>query len=462
MMKNIDLIANQVYTVEIFDSALPDGYGVAKYDNFIIFVPGALPGEKVKVKISKITKSFAYGEIMEIIEKSPFEIQSPCPNHSNLCGGCLLINLDYQVQLNFKKKHLTDTLAKIGSIDRNKLTNINIIPSPDIYFYRNKMEFSFGEHEGKLILGLRERVSPLTDFQGKVINITDCAIFSPKLAQIFDFFTRELNKLGLKAYNLITGKGFLRNLVIREAKNTGEIMVILSTAQGEIPEINRLAEKLFDTIKEIKSFYFVENKKQGNLFVYDKIKYTHGSDFIIEKLGDLLFHIYPDTFFQPNTKIAQIMYETVTRIISEQNKKHILGLYCGSGTMELFLAKNIISVTGIDCSAKNISAALDNARINNIYNTLFYKTKTENFQGFGKSNYDAVIVDPPRSGLSGKTINLLSKSNINTILYLSCNPSTLARDVKTFKGKGFLVRDIDSFDQFPHTGHLETLITLNR
>jgi len=463
-MENCAFQKNQLYNLEIIDSALPDGWGVARYNNFIVFVPDTLPGDKVTAKITKLKTNFAYAELVSITHKSPFAATVNCTNKTSLCGGCLFINFDYDKQLELKKKHLLANLKKTGETVFCRTENIEIIPSPDIFFYRNKMELSFGEKNGNLIIGLMEKVSPFKNFEGNVQKLKDCPIFSPHLPEIIDFFAGELGKLNLKPYNIVTGKGFLRNLVVRESKNTGEIMVILSAAKGDIPEIKNIADNLFNNIARIKSFYFVENNNPGNLFVYDKIKYIHGSRSIEEKIENLKFQIYPDTFFQPNTKMAQIIYGNIAGIMLKRNLEKPAGLYCGSAALEIYLAKFLKSVTGIDSNAKNIRAAIENSKINNIQNANFKTAKVENLlpSDLNPKNYDSIIADPPRSGLSPKAINLLAKSGLAHIIYLSCNNATFCRDIKSLKTSGFEVKNILTFDQFPHTGHLETLAVLER
>ena len=490
-------LRHNMATVEITDVALPNNYGVAKEDGLVIFVPDAVPGDRVRVRIIKESKRFAYGEIVEMLIPSPFRVSPECP-HFGPCGGCTFQNFTYEKQLEIKENYLLQTLKRIGGLNTECIKISPIIPSPDIFFYRNKLELSFGNQDGSITLGLRERVSPFKGYEGNVIPLKTCLISSHAVEKIIPLFAEFAKKHGLAAYNPLTGHGFLRHLILRESKTTGELMAILETKEGIIPDLippenplsppfpeqNRfgtgakglnppsppfikggnwggLWQALTKFVPEIKSLYRIINNKPGDDFHPEKSYCIAGKPYIEETLNNIKFRVFPESFFQPNTKSAEILYRKIVELTRLEPYEKVLGLYCGAGPIEISLSQHAKEVIGIDSTHTNIINARENCRLNGIKNCLFYEGKIETvLNTVNLKDVDLLIVDPPRAGISKKGLEYIFKLHPQKIGYVSCNPSTLARDLKILQHNHYHIISIIPFDFFPHTSHLETLATL--
>lgn len=447
-------------SLEIEDIALPATWGVSRYKNLVIFVPQGLTGDKVKVRLIKKKKDFSFAEIIEIEKFSPFRVNPLC-EHFGICGGCSFQNLLYEKQLELKKNWLIQCLVKFAGV-KEEIKIEEIYPSPSIYFYRNKMEFAFGLEKGKIVLGLRERNLPYNKtYRKKVIPLKECPIFSKNLPKIFQPVLEFVNSTPFLPYDPFTKRGFFRHLVIKESKATNHFMIILSTKTSS----DFKSEEFVDTLKsieEVKSIYHLENEHISDIVSYEKKSLLYGSPYIEEKLKDFRFRIYPDTFFQPNTEAAEILYNKILENIEGKNNR-ILGLYSGAGCIEIFICSKAEEVIGIDCENANIGNAKENSEINNIKNCKFWCEKVEKaLDALKKRKFTHLIIDPPRGGMTNKAIKKIIKLNIPNILYISCNPSTLSRDIKFFKETGYSISKIYCFDFFPHTAHLETLTILKK
>lgn len=452
---------SDVISLDIEDIAFPNNWGVGKYNNFVIFVPGGIIGDRVKVKLSKSLKNYSFGEIVEVEKPSEYRVEPRC-EHFNFCGGCVFQNLLYEKQIELKKNYFIQTLKKIGGFVE-ELNIDEIIPSPTIYFYRNKMEFAFGEENNKIVLGLRERSLPYKKYKKNVVPLKKCFIFSRSVEKIFPVVLDFFNKLDLKPYDPFQKKGILRHLVIKESKNKNEIMVILVTKS--IPnkvDFSGLVSLLLDKIREVKSIYWVENDQLSDVVSYEKKHLLYGNLYIEENIGNFNFRIYPETFFQTNTEVAEILYKKIKENINEKSK--VLGLFSGTGGIEIFISDKVKEVIGVDWEEFNIITALENCKINQIENCKFYREKSEKFLNNVKDleGFNYLIVDPPRGGLSKKCIKKILKVEFPLIIYVSCNPSTLARDLKDIKEGGYVLKKIFLFDMFPHTTHIESMTILEK
>lgn len=448
-------------SMEIEDIALPKGWGVARQENQVFFIPGGLPGDRVGVRITREKSSYAYGEITRIEQSSPFRVTPECP-HFGVCGGCLLQNFSYEKQLELKKNYLIHTLQTMGGIPVEKAEILPVTASPDRYFYRNKMEYAFGEKNGKIILGLRERVSPLTRYQARVTPLDRCLIFSPVVERVFPLFINFANRYNFPAYNPMTKKGFLRHLVIRDSKNTGELMIVLVTTRGIIPDFTSLVEELTCVVPEMKSFYWVINNQISDVVSFGQKDLVFGQASIEEKMGGFRFLIHPQTFFQTNPKTAGLLYATLADLTSQTHPERILGLYCGTGPLEIFLSRVSQEVMGIDSEPANIAGCLENCQLNGIKNCVFQQGRVEKLREISLPEINFLVLDPPRAGLTPKALKLIVNLDIPAVAYVSCNPATLARDLKFLQEAGYQVKTLAPFDFFPHTGHLETLCLLKK
>ncbi|MCX8083048.1 MAG: 23S rRNA (uracil(1939)-C(5))-methyltransferase RlmD [bacterium] len=454
----MDIFDTPEEEIEIVDMAFPERWAVGKSRGMVIFVSDAVLGDKVKVNITERKKKFAYGMVKEIVVISPYRIEPLC-KHFGLCGGCTMQNLLYEKQLQLKGRYLLNTIQKIAG--RNILSGVNVfpvVPSPDIFYYRNKMEFAFGEKDGSIVLGLKERMARSSGYYKNTIPLSECSIFSDTVQDIFPVFTHFVKKTGLGVYDTYTHQGFFRHLVVREGKKTGERMILMVTRSGEPPDMTGLLEVM---PKSVKSLWWVENNRISDVVAFERKHNLYGSPFITEEIGGLKFRITPQCFFQPNTKAAALLYTQIKEELKEAGVEYLLGLYCGSGVMEIFLSSAVKQTSGIDIEPSNIEAAEENCRINNIKNCKFYQCSVEDifsrkFKGELKEP-DAVIVDPPRAGLSGKAMKNIISLKSKRIIYVSCNVPAFARDAAVLYQTGYHLEKIYSFDFFPHTPHLETL-----
>ncbi len=446
----------------IQDMAFPRDWGVGIYSGIVIFVPGTVIGDKVRVKIKKKKKNYYFGKILEFKSPSPLRIEPSCP-HFGTCGGCSLQNLDYQKQLELKENYLSRTLEKIGGIELKNFEKEKILPSPSIFYYRNKMEFAFGGKNDDLYLGLRRRLSPFEEVTNKTVPLKKCMIFSQKAEKIFPLFLNFAQKTGLPSYNPLTQEGFFRNLILREGKTTGELMLILSTKSGKTLDVETTFLKLQEEIAELKSLYWVENDRLADVVHLERKKFISGKKYIEERLDEFRFRIYPETFFQPNPLAAEVLYKRIVEEAKLMGAKKALGLYCGTGAIEIFLARAVETVIGVDSEPMNILAAEKNSKMNNIPNCRFVLGQVEKVVDpkiF--ADFDLLVLDPPRAGLSPRGMKRVLSLKIPNLMYVSCNPATLARDLRILLEKGYRLRKLLSFDFFPHTPHLETLGILTR
>jgi len=452
--------ASPVDTVDIVDIALPNDYGVARRDGLVIFVPGAVIGDRVRIRISRPGKRFAYGEIIGIETPSPFRTKPACPNFGP-CGGCTLQHLAYEKQIALKENYLLESLQRIGRIDITRVKRSPIVPSPDQYFYRSKLELAFGEKGGRIALGLRERVSPFRPFTGRVIPLAECRIFSPVAARLIPFFLDFAAAHRLRAFTPRTGKGFLKHLILREIKATGDVMATVETRPGKFPDPAGLIKRLADDVPVVKSLNHAVNDRTDDVIRFARVRHLYGEHSIDEQLGGLTLRVHPEAFSQPNTRGAALLYNKILESSYVTEDATVLGLYCGTGPIEIWLSKRARRVIGIDADPANIACARESCRLNNVTNCTFHQGRVEGtlpHQDLGKP--DLLVVDPPRTGITPDGLNALLAINAPAITYVSCNPATLARDLRVLKDRKYSIDKIIPFDLFPHTGHLETLVFL--
>jgi 23S rRNA (uracil1939-C5)-methyltransferase len=448
--------------VTVEDVALPEGWGVARYEGRILFIPAATLGEKVRVRLMKDSKDYSLAQAVGRVEPSPFRTAPAC-RHFGECGGCLFQDLGYDKQLEIKEGYLLHTLKKVGWPEPGPWELVPITPSPDLYHYRNKMEFAFGEDEGDVILGLRQRGLPFGRSLWRTIPLAQCPIFSPIVERIFRLFLDFARSGGYAAFDRRTGKGFLRNLVLREGKRTGQVMAILVTTSAGSLDLGHLAARLMAEVPQVRSFYWGINNQLSDVVQYESLQLLAGAPSIEEKLAGLTFRVYPETFFQPNPAAAEGLYRRIAQEAGLGPSSRVVGLYCGAGAIEIFLSVRAGRITGIDSSPANIAAAEENRILNNALNCQFLEgTVEKRLIEIGSGSFDVLVLDPPRSGLSDKAMRRTLALSIPTLVYVSCNPATLARDLSALARSGYRLERLAPFDFFPHTAHLETLAVLRK
>jgi 23S rRNA (uracil1939-C5)-methyltransferase len=449
------------FSVKIEDIDFPASDGKAQAGGRKLLVPGTVPDEVVRVQVVGESGAAQIGEVIRVESASPRRAEPQCP-HFGTCGGCLFQHVDYGTQLELKERHLRRTLEEAGLPDIAAATR-PITASPALYGFRNKMEFAFGEKFGELALGLRERVTTSRQTYRRTLPVGECPIFGPAVERIFPVLLDFARANALEGFEPATRNGHLRHLVLREGKRTGELMALLVTA--DLPQIDLalLAVRLAAAEPGLRSFVHITSGRGSDIVEFERMRLVAGVPFIEERLAGLTFRIYPPSFFQTNTAGAELLYRRIGEAVPLTGESRVLGLYCGSGAIELTLAAAAGKVTGIDSSAANIASAVENALVNRIDNVDFVPGTVEALLADPlREPADLVVVDPPRVGLTGKALHRVAALGVPSVVYVSCNPGSLARDLRGFIESGYRVASLSPFDFFPHTPHLETLAVLVR
>jgi len=447
------------FTVTVEDIDFPGSDGRAASGGRKLLVAGAVTGETVRVQVVGERGAARVAEVVRLESPSSRRAEPRCA-HFGACGGCRFQHVDYATQLELKVRHLRRTLEEAGIAGAAAVTR-PIAGSPDLYAYRNKMEYAFGEKHGELALGLREKVTSSRQTYRRTLPLRECPIFDPVVERVFPVLTEFARGHGLEGFEPATRKGHLRHLVLRQAKRTGDLMAVLVTAG--LPEVDfaALAGRLAKAAPELRSFVHVTNSRGSDLVEFERTALVAGAPFIEERLAGLSFRIYPPSFFQTNTAGAELLYGRLRAEAPLTKDSRVLGLYCGSGAIELSIAGAAGRVTGIDSSAANIANAVENALVNRIDNVAFVPGTVEALLAEPRREpADIVIVDPPRVGLTAKALRRTIALGAPAVVYVSCNPASLAQDLRGFVEAGYGIASLSPFDLFPHTPHLETLAIL--
>lgn len=443
---------NEEYIVDIIDYGM-DGEGVAKIENFTIFIPNAMKDEKVKIIIVKVLSSHAYGKVIEIIEKSPYRLESDCTTYKR-CGGCDLRHIDYEETLNIKQNMVQNLVNKT----LNKKIEVNkTIGMGNPYHYRNKAQFPVGVNkQNEKVVGVFAKRTH------EIIPIKDCFIqntISQKIAFAIQKFIQEKE---ISVYNEETLEGLLRHIVIKVGLRTHEIMCILVINGKKLPYENELVEMLVKTYN-VKTVVKNINTKNTNVILGNENIVIHGDGYIYDILGDYTFKISPMSFYQVNPVQAEILYNTAIEMANLSKEDILFDLYCGIGTIGIFASAYVKKVYGIEIVEQAIDDAKENAKINNIENIEFFAGDASkifsNLMEKKQIYPDVIIVDPPRKGLDGNTINNILAVQPKKLVYISCNPATMVRDIKLLEEK-YDVKEIQPVDMFPFTSHIECVAVL--
>ncbi len=463
---------NQQIAIIIDDLAF-GGQGLSRIGDFIIFFQrSGIPGQKVLARIKRVKGHYAEAVIETILEKSPYEIDPPCP-YFRYCGGCRFQNLPYERQTTYLGRQVAELYRHLGGFD--KIAVHPIIPAEEPLRYRNKMEFAFSDKRWLLenddlsrpanfALGLRA-----PDNYYKAIDIDDCLIAPPETALIIPLvraFARENN---LKPYNFKSHTGYLRHLMIRKGTATNQLMINFITA-GDTPGLLQpLAEILTQNLPNAVAIVNTISFNYGGTTVGEKTYRLAGQEYITDKIGDLTLKISPESFFQTNTRMAQKLYEVVRQCVLPHPAQVIWDLYCGAGSIALYLARECREVIGLEVVASAVADARENARMNNITNATFInfdlekqiRTNAAVLENLPRP--DTIIFDPPRSGLTPALIAAVRTFRPTRIIYVSCNPASQVRDLKDLTADNlYQIKVIQPVDLFPHTPHIEVVTALER
>lgn len=445
---------NEEYEVEIIDNGY-NGEGIAKIDGFTVFVPNAIKGEVVKILIVKVLSSHAFGKILEIEKKSKFRQEIDCATYKR-CGGCDLRHIKYEQTLKMKQNAVQ---ALVNKNLKNKIEVKETLGMENPFFYRNKAQYPVGVNKDrKPIIGV------FANRTHEVVPIKNCLIQNPKSEAIAKFILEFIKEKNISIYNEKTGRGFFRHIVIKVGIKTNEIMCIFVINGKKFPYEDELVEKLKQNYPEIKTIVKNINMKNTNVILGQENINLYGNGYIEDVLGEYKFKISPLSFYQVNPKQAEKLYNLGIEMAKVSKEDTVFDLYCGIGTISLFIAKYAKKVYGVEIVEQAIKDAKQNAKINNIENVQFIAGDTkivlEDLIYKKGIIADIVIFDPPRKGLDNNSINNILKIKPKKIVYISCNPATLIRDLALFE-KLYEVKTIIPVDMFPFTKHVECVAVLN-
>ncbi len=445
---------NKDYLMKITDIG-NEGEGIGKIDGFTVFVKDALPDEKIKVRITKVNKSFAFGRLMEIIEPSEHRIEPKCPVYKR-CGGCSLQHLSYDEQLKFKTKKVKDVLERIGGFENADVNDAIGMENP--FHYRNKAQFPVREGKNGVEIGF---YAPRSH---NVIDIDSCLIQHPLNDKIIRLIREFIDEENISVYNESTGKGLIRHIVTRIGYVTKEVLVCIVINGKSIPKKEKLIEKLSE-VEGLKGIVLNINTKNTNVILSRETKVFWGQGFITDYIGDVKFEISINSFYQVNPVQTKVLYSKALELAGLTGNENVFDIYCGIGTISLFLAQKAKKVIGVEIVEQAIEDAKRNAKINGITNAEFIAGSAEEVipklykEGI---TADVVVVDPPRKGCDEAVLDTIIKMQPEKVVYVSCDPSTFARDLKVFCSNGYEKGTAQPVDQFCHSGHVETVVLLQR
>jgi len=446
---------NDLVTLEIEDCGI-DGEGIGKADGFTVFVKDAVIGDTVTAKIIKAKKNYGYGRLMEVLKPSPYRVEPKC-EFARQCGGCQLQALSYDQQLVFKTNKVKGHLERIGGF--TDIPMEPIIGMDELFHYRNKAQFPVGRNkEGKIVTGF---------YAGRTHNIIenrDCALGVAENKEVLDRVIAHMEKYGIEPYNEATGKGLVRHVLIRYGYFTKEVMVCLILNGNKIPKEEQLVKSLCE-IPGMTSITINVNKKHSNVILGEEIRLLWGQEYITDRIGDISYQISPLSFYQVNPMQTQKLYAKALEYADLHGEETVWDLYCGIGTISLFLAQKAKFVRGVEIVPAAIENAKENAKLNGLENTEFFVGKAEEVlpREYKKNGVyaDVIVVDPPRKGCDETLLETMVEMNPDRIVYVSCDSATLARDLKYLCERGYELRKVCPVDQFGMTVHVETVVLLS-
>ncbi|MEK4967066.1 23S rRNA (uracil(1939)-C(5))-methyltransferase RlmD [Cytobacillus sp. FSL R7-0696] len=450
-MKQTLPVKKNDYIDVTFEDLTHEGAGVAKVDGYPLFVPNALPGEKAQIKVLKTSKGYGFGKLIETYEESPYRVPAPCPIYKE-CGGCQLQHLSYEGQLLAKQKQVRDVLTRIG-----KLENVTVHPTlgmSDPWRYRNKSQVPIGEHEGGLIGGFYQQRSH------QIIDMKSCLIQQEKNDEVIQKVKDICNKNGVRAYDEQRHKGDLRHIMARYGLVTGDVMIVLVTKAKDLPNRKKIIADITKNIAGVKSIVQNVNHKKTNVIMGDETRVLWGQEVIYDYIGDVRFAISARSFYQVNPEQTKVLYDKALEYAALTGKEEVIDAYCGIGTISLFLAQKAKSVFGVEIVPEAIEDAKRNAELNNITNANFAVGKAEEVipAWYEKGHKaDVLVVDPPRKGCDEALLQTIIDMKPKKVVYVSCNPGTLARDLRVLEDGGYRTVEVQPVDMFPQTTHVEVV-----
>ena len=445
---------NDVIVLDIIDMNNL-GAGVGRVDGAVVFVQGAVTGDKVECKIIKVTKSYYVAKLLTIIELSKNRAKEVFCEAPQSCGGCVYRNLTRESELSMKRAYLEGLFKKAG------LSDVNILPVMQVSErgrYRNKAQYPVRATKDGLRAGF------FANKTHSIVSSAHCALEPDIFGDIVTLICLFATRNGISAYDEESGRGVLRHIYLRRGEISGEIMLCLVINADELPQSDNLVKFVKANCPDVTTLLLNVNKKNTNVILGDKYINLFGKGYIEDTLCGLNFKISPESFWQVNRAGAEALYNKARELAELKGDENLLDLYCGTGTIGLSMAKYVSSVTGVEIVEGAVKCAVENAKLNGIENADFYcadASKTESIIPSDKE-YDVVILDPPRKGTTEELISYIAKRDIKRVVYISCGPDTLARDISTFKKYGYCCSDVQPVDMFPTTGHVECVVSINK
>lgn len=436
--------------------------GIVQTEAGRVIVKNSIPGQKISLQVNKLRRGKGEGRLLEILESSPLEIPSPC-RHFGICGGCVYQTLPYEEQLRMKETQVHDLLTEVlerypECVSDNWFEGIKA--SPKQQEYRNKMEFSFGDEvkDGPLSLGMHKRGSFYD-----VVSVTGCQLVDEDYRQILEFVTEYFRNSGLGFYHKMRHEGYLRHLLVRKAVKTGEILIDLVTTTQSHPDLQPFVDGLLKlSLKgKIAGILNTLNDREADVVQNDHTDILYGKDYFYEELLGLKFRISPFSFFQTNSLGAEVLYTVAREFVGETKDKVIFDLYSGTGTIAQMLAPVAKQVIGVEIVEEAVEAAKKNAELNGLHNCDFLAGDVLKVIDEIEEKPDLIVVDPPRDGIHPKALPKVISYGVDRIVYISCKPTSLARDLESFLEAGYRVERVCAVDMFPATANVETVCLLS-
>lgn len=450
---------NKEYILDIIAEGY-EGEGIAKLEGFPIFIEGALAGEKVRVKIVKVKKSYAYGKLEEILETSESREIPKC-EHFKRCGGCSVQHMNYKKQVDFKWERVKDCISKIGGLS-NELVKYPLGMESHPYRYRNKVQLPIGKVNGEVVVGF---YAPRSH---NIIDINSCLIQDEVADKISQLTKDWIIKNNIEPSTLdgeYNPNGIVRHIMVRKGFKTGEVMVVLVASTKNVPNLEELKEVLIESIEGLKSIVLNVNPKNTNVILGEECITIYGSDAIQDYIGEFKFNISPLSFFQVNPVQTEVLYNKALEFAGLTGKETVFDAYCGTGTITLFLSQKAKKVYGVEIIEPAIINARENAAVNNVDNVEFSVGKSEEIIPALINDgvkADVIVVDPPRKGCDAKLLYAIGETKPERVVYVSCDPSTLARDLKILEEVGYRTVEVQPVDMFPQTSHVECVALIER
>lgn len=444
---------NDKYEVEIINNGY-EGEGVAKIDNFTIFIKGAIKGEKCKILIEKVNKSYAFGKLLEVAEVSGNRVEADCKTYKR-CGGCSLRHIKYEETLNIKRDIVQNLVNR--TIEK-KITVNNVIGMREPYHYRNKLQYPVGRDKNNVpVMGV------FANRTHEIIPVEKCLIQNKEAEKVAKEIFRFIKENNISIYNEKTRKGAIRHIIVKIGVKTNEMMCIIVSNEEKIDKENELVENITAEFSDVKTIIKNINNKNTNVILGDTNILMHGDGYIYDKLGEYTFKISAKSFYQTNPVQTEVLYDKAIEFAKLDKGDILCDLYCGIGTIGIFASKKVNKVYGIEIVEEAVDTARENAKLNNVDNIEFIAGDVEKAfkELIEKHNVrpTIIIVDPPRRGLDEVTINKINELGVNKLVYVSCNPSTMVRDMKILEEK-YEIMEIQPVDMFPYTTHVECLSVL--